>query len=80
MKKSGGDGAGTTGAVNPGKIPDAGSRGPASGMSVPGDGPGSSPDITPAAAVPAGVPAAGSLPGEPGSSLAPDEEDGETGG
>jgi len=76
MKKSCADAAGTTGAVNPGKIADAGNRELASGMSVPGDGPGSSPDSTPAAAIPAGVPAAGSLPGEPGSSLAPDEEGG----
>ena len=41
MKKSGADGAGTTGTAEPGKIPDAGSRGPASGTQ-PGE-PGSSP-------------------------------------
>ena len=80
MKKSGTDAAGTTGAVNPGKIPDAGIRGAAPGMRMPGDAPVPSPDSTPAAAVPAGVPAAGSLPGEPGSSLVPDEEGGGTGG
>ena len=76
MKKTGADRADTTSAADPGKIADDGSRGPASGMSMPGDAPFSSPDSTPAAAVPAGVPAAGSLPGEPGSSLAPDEEGG----
>jgi hypothetical protein len=41
MKKSGDDGAGTTGTAEPGKIPDAGSRGLASG-SLSGE-PGSSP-------------------------------------
>jgi hypothetical protein len=77
MKKAGAEGAGT---VDPGKIPYAGTRGPAGDMSVPGDGPISSPDSIPAAAVPAGVPAAGSLPGKPGSSRAPDEEGGGAGG
>jgi hypothetical protein len=73
MKKPGGEEAGTTIAANPGKIPGAGSRGRA-------DAPVSPPDSTPAAAEPAGVPVAVSLPREPGSSPATEEEEGGAGG
>lgn len=69
MKKSGADGAGTTGTVEPGKIPDAGSRAPA-------DAPVSPADSTPAASEPVGVPCAVSLPQEPGSSSTTEEEGG----
>jgi hypothetical protein len=80
VKKSGAEGTGTTGAVEPGNIPDAESRGPAADMRVPADPPVSPPDSTPAAAEPVGVPVAVSLPREPGSSPATEEEGGGAGG
>jgi hypothetical protein len=80
MKKSGADGAGTTGTGDPGKIPDAGCPGPAAEMSVPADALVVSSDSSPEAGIPAGVPAAGSLPVEPGSSPSAGEEGGGTGG
>lgn len=80
MKKPGADGTGTTCTAEPGKIPDAGSRGPVADTRVPADAPVSPPDSTPAAAEPVGVPVAVSLPREPESSLATDEEGGGVGG
>lgn len=80
MKKSDAEATGTTVAMNPGKIPGAGSRGPAADMRVPADAPVSLPASTPAAAEPGGAPVAGSLPRMPGSSPATEEEGGGAGG
>lgn len=80
MKKSGAEESGTTVAANPEKIMDAGSRGPVADTRVPADAPVSPPDSTPAAAEPVEVPVAVSLPREPGSSPATEEEGGGEGG
>jgi hypothetical protein len=80
MKKSGADGAGTTGTGDPGKIPDAGCPGPAADMSVPADALVVSSDSSPEAGIPTGIPAAGSLHGESGSFPSTEEEGGGTGG
>jgi hypothetical protein len=74
LKKSGADGAGTTGTGDPGKISGAGCPGPE--MSAPVDASVVSSDSSPVVGIPAGVPAAGSLPVERGSSPSTEEEGG----
>jgi hypothetical protein len=76
MNKTGAGQPDTTVAGNPGKKPGAGSQGPVADSGVPADTPVSSSANTPTSAEPAGVPGTVSLPREPGSSPAIEEEGG----